>query len=127
MAAPAKAQADLEKGQALFDFLLPAKATLRPEELAAILSVSERSIQRAFDCEELMGLGLNFTVGVKDGLISTRRIPRQCALIWLARHANYTPEDLEDRIAEILATQNSETLLRLQARLQAALARSVNR
>lgn len=125
--ANASQQQELAKGQALFDFLVPSKATLRPDELATILDVSERSIQRAFDAEELMGLGLNFSGPVKDGLVSTRRIPRPCALLWLARHANYTPEDLEHRIAEILCTQSPESLLRLQTRLSAAITRAVNR
>lgn len=127
MADTPQAQRDLKKGQALFDFLLPAKPTLRPDELAQILQVSERSIQRAFDAEELMGLGLNFSRSVTEGLVSTRRIPRACALIWLAGHANYTPEDLEDRITEVLTTQSPESLLRLQTRLTAAITRAVNR
>lgn len=116
---------DVTKGQMLFDFALPRKPTLRPDELATLLDVSERSILRAFDAQELMGLGFNFRGD--SGNVSTRRIPRECAILWLATRANYTPEDLEARFAEAFAAQRPELLLRLQAHLSAALARAANR
>lgn len=105
--------------QELLDFLFPRVPMLRPDQVALGLGVDLRTVARLFDRPEddtppkLHGITINAAAGERD----TRRILRDSAILLYAERANFTPEEFQARIAEVLANRSPRELLLLQARI----------
>ena len=114
--------------QATLDYLLPRKATLRADEIARAAGVSTRTVDRAFDGPGVDATGkvvrpwlLGFTFNAANGERFTRRIPRDCAILWRAQCANHTAIDKVNMLSEAADALCARDLLILQQRIGAML------
>ena len=90
---------DLASWQEHFDFLLPRKELLRPDEVATALGCDTRTVLRLFEEGKIHGFDLNAATEQR----MHRKIRRASVILLLARRANYAPSDLRDRLLEVLA------------------------
>lgn len=84
--------------QESLDFLLPRRELLRGDEVAKALGVDQRTLIRLFDDRKLLGHELNAAEGERQH----RRYRRASVILYLAQTANYAPEDLRQRLIEVL-------------------------
>lgn len=91
---------DLALWQAHFDFLLPSKEFLRPDEVATALGCDTRTVLRLFDDAKLLGHEFNAGADKRQH----RRARRAGVILMLAKTANYAPADLRQRLLEVLAS-----------------------
>jgi hypothetical protein len=130
---PASAKApDLATWQPHLDFLLPRAATLRTEQIAEAVGVDRRTVERAFEGPARDASGklvrpwlLGFSINAAGGERFTRRIPRPCAILWIAHCCNYSdPDQFLDAITEAVASRSVPELLVLQQRISALIRRA---
>lgn len=102
----ASPKVDLCSWQEHFDFLLPKKELLRADEVAAVIGCDERTIQRHFDDARIHGHDINAGRGIRQQI----RYRRDSVILFLAGRANYSPNDLHQRLIEVLAKQSPREL-----------------
>lgn len=114
--------------QSTLDYLLPRKATLRADEIATAVGIDKRTVDRAFEGPAHDATGkivrpwlLGFSINAAGGERYTRRIPRDCAILWLAHCANHTPEDKLNIFCEAADALAAKDLAILHQRLGAML------
>ena len=90
---------DLASWQEHFDFLLPRRPMLRPDEVATALGIDVRTVLRLFEEGKLLGHEYNAAAGER----MHRRYRREAVILLLAKTANYAPSDLRNRVLEIIS------------------------
>lgn len=117
---------DLRTWQQHLDFLLPRKPTLRTDEIAAAVGVDKRTVERAFDGPAIDPVSgrpvrpwlFGFSINAGAGQRFTKRIPRECAILWLAHCANYDdPSQFLNALTEVAASRSLPELVILQQRI----------
>jgi len=129
VAAPVQ-KVDTAAWQQTLDYLLPRVSTLRADQIASAVGIDKRTVDRAFEGPATNSEGkvvrpwlLGFAINAGRGERFTRRIPRDCAVLWLAHCANHSPEDKLNAIAEATEALCARDLLILQQRIAANLRR----
>ena len=118
--------------QATLDYLLPRKNSLRADEIATAVGVDKRTVDRAFEGPATDHAGkvvrpwlLGFAINAGGGERFTRRIPRDCAILWLAHCANHTPEQKVNLYCEAADAFSAKDLAIIHTRLGAMLKRKL--
>ncbi|HSI08812.1 MAG TPA: hypothetical protein VK985_09475 [Rariglobus sp.] len=109
---PVAPHINLAEWQDHFDFLLPRKEMLRPDEVGLALGTDDKTVIRLFESRRLRGHEVNAGKGHRQH----RRYRRDFVILYLAETANYGPNDLRLQLLNILINQPvSELLLYRQA------------
>lgn len=107
---PAAPKINLAEWQDHFDFLLPRKEMLRPDEVGVALGMDEKTIIRLFESRRLRGHEVNAGMGHRQH----RRYRRDSVILYLAETANYGPDDLRLQLLNILINQPVSELVLFQ-------------
>lgn len=107
-------QPDIAAWRDHLGFLLPSKELLRPDEVATLLGCDSRTVLRLFDDSSLIGHDIN----AADRQRQQMRVRRDSLILFLAHRANYTPEDMQAKIIEVIAHQPVSVLLILQKNIR---------
>jgi len=91
-------------------FLLPNKELLRPDEVARVMGCDSRTVLRLCDDARLFGHNINAASEQRQQI----RCRRDSLILFLARRANYTPADVQERIVEVISHQPPSTLVVLK-------------
>lgn len=99
------------------ELMFPRKAMLRPGEVAEILGVDTKTVDRLFgtvpsrpETLRLLGIELNAGAGERQH----RRILRDAAVLFYLARANYTPADFHRLMRGVLAQRSARELAVIQ-------------
>lgn len=81
---------------------LPLSDFITPKELAAASGFSVNFILSCMDTGKLLGLQANGAAKKGAEVRRHTRIPREAAILWLMRHANFTDEDYMQNLCTVL-------------------------
>ena len=96
------------------------------KQIAGAMGYGEQFVYDSFDSSELLGFGGNSGKNRKDmnpRNYRTIRIPREYAILFLAKHANFTADDLIGELENITAQLPDELKRRLFTWLEKRLER----